>query len=62
MNRCWQERLVATLPGGSGGGGAGVTPFGRQVLQHYRAIQCRTGDWAALELLLLPAPRISQKD
>ncbi|WP_375248620.1 winged helix-turn-helix domain-containing protein [Sphingomonas sp.] len=37
MNRCWNERLVAT--GRGGGGGAAVTPVGREVLAAYRALE-----------------------
>ncbi|MHA3791625.1 LysR family transcriptional regulator [Sphingomonas sp. YL-JM2C] len=39
MNRCWAERLVETTPGGGQGSGARVTPFGRQVLAAYRALE-----------------------
>jgi molybdate transport system regulatory protein len=39
MNRCWAERLVDTTPGGGQGSGARVTPFGKQVLASYRAVE-----------------------
>lgn len=39
MNRCWAERLVETTPGGGQGSGARVTPFGKQVLTNYRAVE-----------------------
>ena len=67
MNRCWREPLVATSPGASPRGGARVTPFGEQVLRHYRALQLEAGkageglDWAALGASILPLPRESQK-
>ena len=67
MNRCWREPLVATTPGGSSTSGARVTPFGKDVLQHYRALQKQAGkarsgaDWQALEAAALPEPRASQK-
>ena len=41
MNRCFREPVVASATGGSGGGGARVTPFGRTVLRRYRAMQAR---------------------
>ncbi len=41
MNRCFREPVVASATGGSGGGGAGVTAFGRRVLQRYRAMCAR---------------------
>ena len=39
MNRCWQHPLVRTAPGATHGAGARVTPFGQEVLAHYRALQ-----------------------
>ena len=36
MNRCFREPVVASATGGSGGGGAVVTPFGHAVLEHFR--------------------------
>ncbi|HUL95941.1 MAG TPA: ModE family transcriptional regulator [Usitatibacter sp.] len=41
MNRCFREPVVASATGGSGGGGARVTAFGRRVLARYRAMQAR---------------------
>src|SRR6188508_979340 len=41
MNRCFREPVVASATGGSGGGGAHVTDFGRRVLARYRAMQAR---------------------
>lgn len=39
MNRCWAERLVETTPGGGQTSGARVSPFGKQVLAAYRALE-----------------------
>jgi len=39
MNRCFREPVVASATGGSGGGGAQLTPFGRTVLARYRALE-----------------------
>ena len=39
MNRCFREPVVASATGGSGGGGAQVTPFGRKVLATYRKLE-----------------------
>lgn len=44
MNRCWQDRLVDTVPGGGRERGAHLTPMGEQVLAAYRAIQNAAGD------------------
>jgi len=39
LNRCFREPLVAAQVGGVKGGGASLTPFGRAVVAHYRAIE-----------------------
>jgi molybdate transport system regulatory protein len=36
MNRCFAQPLVHTAKGGKDGGGATLTPLGRQVLQSYK--------------------------
>lgn len=41
MNRCWDERLVATIAGGGSARGARLTPNGRAVLEAYRALEER---------------------
>jgi len=67
MNRCWQEPLVETAPGGSARGGARITPYGRGILHLYRNLQAQadalaaSSDWAELQRALLPAPRTHQK-
>jgi len=68
MNRCWQAPLVGTAAGGSHGGGAQVTPFGRAVLAHYRAVQDTAvtgaaGDhWQALQAELRAQPKAAQQE
>lgn len=67
MNRCWQEPLVETAPGGAARGGARITPYGRGILQLYRNLQARgegigsSTDWTELERALLPAPKLHPK-
>jgi molybdate transport system regulatory protein len=39
MNRCFREPVIASATGGTGGGGATLTPFGRRVLAQFRAMQ-----------------------
>lgn len=39
MNQAFREPLVETATGGSHGGGAVLTPFGREVLVRYRAME-----------------------
>jgi molybdate transport system regulatory protein len=41
MNRCFREPLVTSATGGSGGGGAQVTEFGKRVLGQYRRLEAR---------------------
>ena len=47
MNRCFKRPVVATQLGGSGGGGAQLTLFGRQVVGHYRAMEREAATAAA---------------
>jgi molybdate transport system regulatory protein len=39
LNHCFREPVVAAQVGGVKGGGASLTPFGRAVIEHYRAIE-----------------------
>jgi molybdate transport system regulatory protein len=39
MNACFDEPLVNSTKGGSGGGGAEVTAAGEELLVHYRKLQ-----------------------
>jgi molybdate transport system regulatory protein len=41
MNRCFKEPVVDSSTGGSGGGGAQVTAFGKRVLASFRSMQAR---------------------
>ena len=64
MNRCWRKPLVATEPGNAQGG-ASVSPFGEQILAHYRGMQIALHgasngpDQPALAEALLKRPRSS---
>jgi molybdate transport system regulatory protein len=68
LNRCWQASIVETAPGSAHGGGAKLTPLGRDVLRHYRQLQaCLVGashgpDYAALVSLMRTEPKPSQKN
>ncbi len=50
MNRYFREPVVLTSKGGSGGGGASLTPFGEQMLAAYRRIEARSTEAVADEL------------
>ena len=39
MNNCFREPVVAAQAGGSHGGGAALTPFGRNLIDQYRTIE-----------------------
>lgn len=68
MNRCWQDRLVGTVPGGGHERGAHVTPTGEAVLSAYRALQAVTDAAAAphaagpLQSLLRAEPLSGEQD
>jgi molybdate transport system regulatory protein len=47
MNQAFTEPVVTAAPGGSGGGGATLTPFGAEVLERYRRIHDRASAIAA---------------
>ncbi|HET9630245.1 MAG TPA: ModE family transcriptional regulator [Novosphingobium sp.] len=62
MNRCWDQPLVETVPGGSARSGAAVSPLGRQVLGWYRDLQRQangvgeSGSWHSLAAVLREVP------
>ena len=39
LNQDYRERVVTTAAGGTRGGGAQVTPFGKRVVAEYRAME-----------------------
>lgn len=44
LNRCWKERVVETTAGGGADKGTRLTPFGRKVLETYRAFEAKLAD------------------
>lgn len=59
LNRCFREPLVASQRGGTRGGGAGLTDFGREVIRRFRAVEAAAataaqGDMAVLAEMLAP--------
>jgi len=50
MNRCFREDLIAAAPGGRRGGGAALTPLGRQVLDRYRRMEAKAQKTLAGEI------------
>ncbi|HKR19319.1 MAG TPA: LysR family transcriptional regulator [Stellaceae bacterium] len=53
LNRTFRRQVVTARPGGEHGGGAHLTPFGRTLVAHYRAIELRSQKAAARELAAL---------
>jgi molybdate transport system regulatory protein len=67
LNRCFREPVVVTRAGGRAGGGAGLTPFGREVVRHYREMEAEAqralaGHLRALESSLAPGPHRAAPD
>jgi len=50
MNRCFRGPLVASARGGTGGGGAHLTPLGEMVLARYRDMESKALDSLADDL------------
>ncbi len=50
LNRRFKKPLVTTERGGGQGGGAVVTPMGRQVIRHYREIETKAAGASARHL------------
>ena len=66
MNRCWNEPLVDTFPGGANGHGARISALGEEILRHYRQLQAQVdgaaqGTFAELAGALRTRPKASQK-
>ena len=57
INQCFSEPVVEKQLGGQAGGGARLTPFGRQVVKHYRAIERKARRAAESHLAALQAAR-----
>ena len=55
MNSCFREPVAAAHAGGSHGGGAALTPFGRNLIDQYRAIEAEAHSATAPRLRELVA-------
>ncbi|MDP3488909.1 MAG: LysR family transcriptional regulator [Phenylobacterium sp.] len=55
LNHMFLEPVVVTQLGGRGGGAAGLTPFGEDVVACYRALQAKTAAAVADDLAVLEA-------
>jgi molybdate transport system regulatory protein len=64
INQAFAEAVVTAAPGGSGGGGASLTPLGVDILKRYRRILRKATTVAAGDLAALAArarPNIGPK-
>ncbi len=50
LNRDYRERMIDTATGGKRGGGARVTPFGRQIVERFRAMEDKASAAIASDL------------
>ena len=50
LNRDYRERVIDTATGGKRGGGAQVTPFGREVVAQFRAMEDKASAAIASDL------------
>lgn len=57
LNRCFGAPVVDTATGGRAGGGARLTPLGREVVRRFRAMERRAQRAVAAELAALEAKR-----
>ena len=53
INRAFTESVIKAAPGGAGGGGATLTPFGAEVLERYNRIVDRAARKAIDDLAAL---------
>jgi molybdate transport system regulatory protein len=53
LNQSFEEPLITASTGGRGGGGAALTPLGREVIQAYRDFETRVQDEAARHFMRL---------
>ena len=55
LNHIFEEPVIDAKHGGSGGGGAELTPFGHRVVERYRSIEAKAHAAAAADLDALAA-------
>jgi molybdate transport system regulatory protein len=61
LNHLFKTPLVATKLGGKSGGGAALTPFGREVVRHYRALEDEAEQAVRPHLRALEAALVRRK-
>ena len=53
MNQAFADPVITASPGGAGGGGATLTPFGAEVLERYRRVAKKAASMAAEDIAAL---------
>ncbi len=53
LNHAFTEPVISAAPGGAGGGGATLTPFGAEVLARYERIATQAADIAGDDIVAL---------
>ena len=53
MNQAFTEPVITAAPGGAGGGGASLTPFGTELLDRYQRLAKRAAALAADDITAL---------
>ncbi|MGH8820727.1 MAG: winged helix-turn-helix domain-containing protein [Rhodoferax sp.] len=53
VNRSFRAPAVSTATGGAQGGGAALTPLGKRLIKHYRAMESAAGVAAAADIRAL---------
>ena len=48
LNHCFCEPVITTATGGANGGGAAITPFGREIIRRYRDIEIKARAFGAI--------------
>jgi molybdate transport system regulatory protein len=61
LNGCFRKPVVESSPGGSGGGGARLTRFGRALIERFRAIEAKAAAAASPQLAALARARRSRR-
>lgn len=57
LNQCFTPGVVETASGGSRGGGSRLTPFGRELLRRFRAMEAKAASAIAPDLAELARQR-----
>lgn len=60
INRAFKEPVVTAAPGGTGGGGAVLTPFGADLLERYRRLHALAAASAADDLTVIESAALPE--